>query len=105
MKCWKSTFNAQRSKLIILALQVGAVKIYASNSEGASLPKEKGKTEWNSVHHKNWGAPPVNANVFNFFESHPIYDQTQGSSAVFLTLYIILLYIFNEQTFLQSQMN
>ncbi len=32
--------------------------------------------------------PPLNANVFYFyfFLSHPIYDQTQGSSVVFLTL-------------------
>ncbi len=28
---------------------------------------------------------PLNANLF-IFESHPIYDQTQGSSVVFLTL-------------------
>jgi hypothetical protein len=30
--------------------------------------------------------PPLNANVFYFFESQPIYDQTQGSSVVFLAL-------------------
>ena len=30
--------------------------------------------------------PPLNANVFYFFESHLIYDQTQRSSVVFLTL-------------------
>jgi len=30
---------------------------------------------------------PLNANVFFFFlESHPIYDQTNGSSVVFLSL-------------------
>ncbi len=30
--------------------------------------------------------PPLNnASVFYFFESHPIYDQTQGSSVVVLT--------------------
>jgi hypothetical protein len=52
------------------------VKLYAATVELA-LPKEKEKTEvW----------PPLNANVFYSFESHPIYDQTQGSSAVFLTL-------------------
>ncbi len=47
----------------------------------------------------------LNANVFWFFESHHIYDQTQGVSVVFLTLYITLLYIYNDQTFLQSHMN
>jgi len=30
--------------------------------------------------------PPLNANGFFFFESHLIYDQTQGSSVVFLIL-------------------
>jgi hypothetical protein len=33
MKCRKSAFNAQGSKLIILALQVGAMKIYAATVE------------------------------------------------------------------------
>jgi hypothetical protein len=33
MKCWKSKFNAQGSRLIILAIQVGAVKIYAATVE------------------------------------------------------------------------
>jgi len=81
MKCWKSAFNEQGSSLIVVALQV-AVNI-CSNSGGA---KEKGKTSWNSVHHKNWGPPPLNPNVFFFFQSHLTYDQTQGSSVVFLTL-------------------
>ncbi len=77
MKCWKSAFNAQGWRLIIVALQVGAVKIYATT----------GTTGWNSVHHKNLGPPPsLNANVFYFFEYHPIYDQTQGSS-LFSLLY------------------
>jgi hypothetical protein len=49
--------------------------------------------------------PPLNANVFYFFESHSIYDQIQGSNVVFFTLWIILLYIFNDQTFLPSHMN
>jgi hypothetical protein len=43
--------------------------------------------------------------MFFFFESHPIYDQTEGFSVVFLTLEIILLNIFNDQTFLQSHMD
>jgi hypothetical protein len=28
MKCWNSAFNAQRSRVIIVVLQLGAVKIY-----------------------------------------------------------------------------
>jgi hypothetical protein len=30
--------------------------------------------------------PSLNANVFYFFESHPIYDQTQSCSVVFRIL-------------------
>jgi len=52
MKCWKSAFNAQGSRLIIVDLEVGTSENICSNSGGA---KEKGKTGWNSVHHKNWG--------------------------------------------------
>jgi hypothetical protein len=49
--------------------------------------EEKEKTGWNSVHDKNWGSPtPLNADVFYFFESHPIYDHAQGSSVDFITL-------------------
>jgi hypothetical protein len=57
MKCWKPAFNAEGSILIIVALQVGAVKIYAASNSGSA--KEKGKTGWNSVHHKNWGPPTL----------------------------------------------
>ncbi len=30
MKCWNSAFNVQSSRLIIVVVQLGAVKIYAS---------------------------------------------------------------------------
>jgi hypothetical protein len=30
MKCWNSAFNAQGSRLIIVVVQVGAVKIYVA---------------------------------------------------------------------------
>ncbi len=82
MKCWKSTFNAQGSRLTIEVLQVGLVKIYVATMEVL----KKGKTGWNSVHTKIEIPPPMNANVFYFFEYHPIYDQTQGSS-LFSLLY------------------
>jgi hypothetical protein len=52
MKCWKSAFNAQGSRLIMVPLQVGALKIYAATMEALN---KKGKTGWNTVHHKNWG--------------------------------------------------
>ncbi len=41
MKCWKSAFNAQGSRLIILALQVGVVKIYAAIVEALAYLKKK----------------------------------------------------------------
>jgi hypothetical protein len=51
MKSWYSAFNAQGSRLIIVFVQLGAVKIYCSSSGGA---QEKGKTGWNSVYHQIW---------------------------------------------------
>jgi hypothetical protein len=47
MKCSKSAFNAQGSRLIIVTLQVGAVKIYAATVEALAYLKKKerkGKT-------------------------------------------------------------
>ncbi len=78
MKCWKSAFNAQGSRLIIVALQIAAVKIYAATVE-ALVAYLKKKERLRSAH-------PWILSFFNFFESHPIYDQTQGFSVVFLTL-------------------
>ncbi len=56
MKYWKSAFNAQGSRLIIVALRSRSSENICSNNEGA---KEKGKAAWNSVHHKNWGPPTL----------------------------------------------
>jgi len=33
MKCWNSAFNAQGSRVIIVVVQVGAVKIYVATVE------------------------------------------------------------------------
>jgi hypothetical protein len=41
MECSNSAFDAQGSRLIIVAVQVGAVKYSCNNSEGA---REKEKT-------------------------------------------------------------
>jgi len=41
MKCWNSAFNAQGSRLIIVVVQVGAVKIYVAAVE-ALRKKERG---------------------------------------------------------------
>ncbi len=52
MKCWNLAFDAQGLRLIIVIVQLGAVKIYVASSSGG--PQEKGKTGWNSVYHQNW---------------------------------------------------
>jgi len=82
MRCWKSAFNAQGSRLIVVALQVGAVKIYATIEE--ALKKRKDRVKLSSPQklrsHQTWML------MFFFWESHPTYDQTQGSSVVFITL-------------------
>jgi len=44
MKCWKSTFNAQSSRLIIVALQVRAMKIYAKAVDALKKKEKQGET-------------------------------------------------------------
>jgi len=41
MKCWSSAFNAQDSRVIIVVVQIGAVKIYVAAVE-ALWKKESG---------------------------------------------------------------
>jgi NADH:ubiquinone oxidoreductase subunit 6 (subunit J) len=67
-KCWNSAFNAQGSKVIIIVVYVGAVKIYVSAVEAL---RKKGKTGWNVVYQIWW-----------FSEFH-----FQGSGAAFVLLY------------------
>jgi hypothetical protein len=69
--------------LTIVAWQVGAVEIYAATVEALKKKERQGETQVTTT---TQVPPPLNVNVFYFFESHPIYDQTQGSSLVFLTL-------------------
>ncbi len=42
MKCWNSAFNAQGSRVIIVVVQVGAVKIYVAAVEGAQGKRKEG---------------------------------------------------------------
>jgi hypothetical protein len=58
------------------------VEIYAATGEALKKKERQGETQFT----KTEVPPPLNANVFYFFESHPVYDQTQGSSLVYLTL-------------------
>ncbi len=52
MKCWNSAFNAPCLRVIIVAVQVGAVenKICVSSKHSGGA-QEKGKTGWNLVNH------------------------------------------------------
>jgi len=89
------------TRVIIVVVQVGAVKIYVAASSGGA--HEKGKTGWNSIYHQNWWFSEFKPRlsqpwmlIYFFFlqvfeKSHPLYDQTQGSGCVFLTLRITLI--------------
>jgi len=46
MKYWKSAFNEQGSRQIIVALQVGAVKIYAATVEALKKKERQGETKF-----------------------------------------------------------
>jgi hypothetical protein len=60
------------------------VKIYAATVEALKKKERQGETQFIT---KTEVPQPLNANLFIYlFDSHPIYDQTQGSSVVFLTL-------------------
>jgi hypothetical protein len=92
MKCWKSAFNAQGSRLIIVALQVGAVKIYAARVKALKKKERQGETQFTTQTEVPPSPHPwmlmffFSRVGFYFSEFHPIYDQTQGASVVFLTL-------------------
>jgi hypothetical protein len=89
-KRWIPAFNAQGLRGIIVAVQVGAVKIYVIAVEALRKQRKRG---WNSETIKIDGflsfTPPWMLMYFVavFFESHPLYDQTQGTGAVFSWLY------------------
>jgi len=95
MKCWNSPFNAQGWRLTIVALQVGAVKIYAATME--ALVKERGKTGWNLVHHKNWGPP--HPWMLIFFKSHPIYE---GSMLFYHTTILPSTFLFHHLFWIEN---
>jgi hypothetical protein len=77
---------------------MGAVKNICSKSGGAEENGKRGSKQDETqfaVWHKKRGSsefdspPPLKANVLFciFFESHPVLDQTQGTGAVFSSLY------------------
>jgi len=46
MKCWNSAFNAQGSRLIIVVVQVGAVKIYVAAVEALRKKERQDETQF-----------------------------------------------------------
>ncbi len=84
MKCWNSAFNAQGSRGTTVAVRVGVVKIYVAAVE--ALRKKKSVLMVFSVSPCLSFSPPWM--LMYFFaglkkKSHPVYDQTQGTGAVF----------------------
>jgi len=46
MKCWNSAFNAQGSRLIIVVVQVGAVKICVAAMEALRKKERQDETQF-----------------------------------------------------------
>jgi hypothetical protein len=46
MKCWNSAFNAQGSRLIIVVVQVGEVKIYVAEVEALRKKERQDETQF-----------------------------------------------------------
>jgi hypothetical protein len=46
MKCWNSTFNAQGSRVIIVVVQVGAVKIYVAALKALRKKERQDETQF-----------------------------------------------------------
>jgi hypothetical protein len=88
-----SRWNVESSKIYTFwNFHIYSTMINICSSSGGA--QAKGKTGWNSVYDQNeWFSefhPPSNCNVLFskfFFESHPVYDQTQGYGAVLFLLH------------------
>jgi hypothetical protein len=46
MKCWNSAFNAQGLKVVIVVVQVGAVKIYVARVEALRKKQRQDETQF-----------------------------------------------------------
>jgi hypothetical protein len=88
--CWNSAFDARGSRLIIVVVQLGAVKIYAAAVEALRKKEREDETQFTAkINGFSQFHPLLNANVGFFCRCfHPVYDKTQGS----LVLCFFLLY-------------
>ncbi len=48
MKCWNSALNAQGSRVIIVGVQGGAVKIYVTAAEALRKKERQDETEFSN---------------------------------------------------------
>jgi hypothetical protein len=98
LKCWNSTFNARGPRPIIVVVKLVSVKIYVAAVEALVQKDRQDETQFTTkILMVFWVSSPVEMLMYFsagfFLESHPLYDQTQGSGAVFfLTLRITLIY-------------
>jgi len=97
MKCWNSVFNTQGSRIIISVLRAGAVKIYVRLAAVEVLRKKERLDETQFTTKMDgfltFIPRPIECKctylqVFFSKKIHLVYDQTQGSGAVFFLLYI-----------------
>ncbi len=90
MKCWNSAFNAQGSRLVIVIVQLGAVKIYVAAVEALRKKERQDETQFTTKFDGFLSFIPRGMLMYfsaRFFDSHPVYGQTQGSGAVIFLLY------------------
>jgi hypothetical protein len=57
-KCWISAFNAQGSRGIVLAVRVGALKIYVAAVEALREIERQGETQ-ETIKMVSWVSPPL----------------------------------------------
>jgi hypothetical protein len=87
VKCRNSTFNAQGPRGIIVSVHVGAVKIYVTAVKALRKKERQGETQkiilMNDFLSFTTPAPLMLMYFFaRFFQSYPVYDQTQGTGAL-----------------------
>jgi hypothetical protein len=91
MKCWNSAFNARGSRLIIVVVQLEAVKLYVAAVEALGKKERQDETQFaTKIDGFPSFIPPWMLIYFFagfFLKSHPMNDRTQGCDVVFFLLY------------------
>jgi hypothetical protein len=59
MKCWNSAFNAQGSRLTIIVVHLGAVKIYVAGVEALRKKERQDETKFTTKIDCFWVSSPV----------------------------------------------